>query len=125
MQLALNAATEGIIGARELALMKPTALFQHSARGKLVDQPALTAALTAGRIGAVVLDVFTEEPLPVDDPLLALHDRGDERVSLTPHCAWQSPWTWVRDSQELWLNVGRLVAGEPLRHVVTQGGHEG
>jgi len=124
VQLALNAATEGIIGAREIGLMKSTALFQHSARGKLVDQGALTAALAAGRIGGVALDVFAEEPLPIDDPLLDLHDRGDERVTLTPHCAWQSPWTWVRDSQELWANVDRLVRGEPLRWVVTQAGHE-
>ena len=70
MQLALKPETEGIIGAREIGLMKPTALFINTARGKLVDQPALTDALAAGRIGAVALDVFAEEPLPVDDPLL-------------------------------------------------------
>ena len=119
MQLALNPQTEGIIGAREIGLMKPTALFINTARGKLVDQPALTAALAAGRIGAVALDVFAEEPLPADDPLLDLHDRrGDERVTLTPHNAWQSPWTWVRDSQELWLNVRRSLRGEPIQHLV-------
>jgi phosphoglycerate dehydrogenase-like enzyme len=100
--------------------MKPSTLFINTARGKLVDQPALTEALAAGRIGAVALDVFAEEPLPVDDPLLALHDREDtgERVTLTPHNAWQSPWTWVRDSQELWLNVRRSLRGEPVQHLV-------
>jgi phosphoglycerate dehydrogenase-like enzyme len=120
VQLALKPETEGIIGAREIALMKPTALFINTARGKLVDQPALTDALGAGRIGAVALDVFAEEPLPVDDPLLALHDRegAGERVTLTPHNAWQSPWTWVRDSQELWLNVRRSLRGEPIQHLV-------
>ena len=118
VQLALNPRTEGIIGARELALMRPTALFINTARGKLVDQAALTAALAAGRIGAVALDVFAEEPLPVDDPLLALHDGADERVTLTPHNAWQSPWTWVRDSQELWLNVRRALRGEPIEYLV-------
>ena len=109
VQLALKPETEGIIGSREIGLMKPTALFINTARGKLVDQAALTDALAAGRIGAVALDVFAEEPLPVDDPLLGLHDRADagERVTLTPHNAWQSPWTWVRDSQELWLNARR------------------
>ena len=71
VQLALKPETEGIIGAREIGLMKPTALFINTARGKLVDQPALTEALAAGRIGAVALDVFAEEPLPVDDPLLS------------------------------------------------------
>ena len=118
VQLALNPQTEGIIGPREIGVMKPTALFINTARGKLVDQAALTDALAEGRIGAVALDVFTEEPLPVDDPLLRLHDGADERVTLTPHNAWQSPWTWVRDSQELWLNVRRSLRGEPIQHVV-------
>jgi glyoxylate reductase len=120
VQLALKPETEGIIGAREIGLMKPTALFINTARGKLVDQPALTDALGAGRIGAVALDVFAEEPLPVDDPLLSLHDVIDagERVTLTPHNAWQSPWTWVRDSQERWLNVRHSLRGEPIDHLV-------
>ncbi|HEX5993054.1 MAG TPA: NAD(P)-dependent oxidoreductase [Thermomicrobiales bacterium] len=120
VQLALKPETEGIIGARELGLMKPTALFINTARGKLVDQAALTDALVARRIGAVALDVFAEEPLPVDDPLLTLHDRAEagERVTLTPHNAWQSPWTWVRDSQELWRNVRRSLRGEPIHHLV-------
>ncbi len=118
VQLALNSQTEGIIGAREFRLMKPTALFINTARGKLVDQTALTEALAAGRIGAVALDVFAEEPLPIDDPLLRLHDGADERVTLTPHNAWQSPWTWVRDSQELWLNVRRSLRGKPIHHLV-------
>jgi phosphoglycerate dehydrogenase-like enzyme len=118
VQLALNPRTEGIIGAREIGLMKPTALFINTARGKLVDQVALTEALAAGRIGAVALDVFAEEPPPADDPLLRLHDGADERVTLTPHNAWQSPWTWVRDSQELWLNVRRSLRGEPILHEV-------
>jgi phosphoglycerate dehydrogenase-like enzyme len=118
VQLALNPQTVRIIGAREIGLMKPTALFINTARGGLVDQAALTKALAAGRIGAVALDVFAEEPLPVDDPLLALHDGADERVTLTPHNAWQSPWTWVRDSQELWLNVRRSLRVEPIRHLV-------
>jgi phosphoglycerate dehydrogenase-like enzyme len=119
VQLALNPQTEGIVGAREIGLMKPTALFINTARGMLVDQAALTDALEAKRIGAVALDVFAEEPLPPDDPLLRLHDGADERVTLTPHNAWQSPWTWVRDSQELWLNVRRSLRGEPIEHEVT------
>ncbi len=118
VQLALNAQTEEIVGAREIGLMQPAALFINTARGRLVDQTALTNAVAAGRIGAVALDVFAEEPLPPEDPLLRLHNRGDERVTLTPHNAWQSPWTWVRDSQELWLNVRRSLRGEPIHHLV-------
>lgn len=118
VQLALNEQTQGIIGAREIGLMKPTALFINTARGKLVDQGALTRAVAEGQLGAIALDVYAEEPLPADDPLLRLHDQLGDRVTLTPHCAWQSPWTWIRDSQELWFNVLRSLQGEPLRHLV-------
>jgi len=120
VQLALNDKTQGIIGAREIGLMKPTALFINTARGKLVDQPALTSAVAGGRIGGIALDVYAEEPLPYDDPLLELHDQPGDRVTLTPHCAWQSPWTWVRDSQEIWFNVLRSLNGEPIRHLVSR-----
>lgn len=118
VQLALNSKTHGIIGEREIGLMKPTALFINTARGKLVDQAALTGAVAAGRIGGVALDVFAQEPLPTDDPLLDLHDLPGERVTLTPHNAWQSPWTWVRDSQEIWFNVRRSLNGEPIKFLV-------
>ena len=111
VQLALNTKTAGIIGAREIGLMKSDALFINTARGKLVDQGALTNAVIEQKIGGVALDVFAEEPLPVDDPILSLHDEPSGRVTLTPHCAWQSPWTWVRDSQEIWLNILRSING--------------
>jgi len=118
VQLALNKHTHGIIGEREFFLMKPHALFINTARGKLVDQTALTTAIARNQIGAVALDVYAEEPLPADDPLLDLHDGADERITLTPHNAWQNPWTWVRDSQELWLNVVQAMRGEPVQHLV-------
>ncbi len=118
VQLALNEQTEGIIGAREVGLMKPGALFVNTARGKLVDQPALVAALARGHLGGVALDVFAEEPLPTDDPLHTWHERREGNVALTPHVAWQNPWTWVRDSRELWDNVLRSLRGEPIKHLV-------
>jgi len=118
VQLALNAKTNGIIGEREIGLMKPTSLFINTARGKLVDQAALTRAVANHRIGAVAIDAYAVEPLPIDDPLLDLHDLPGDRVTLTPHCAWQSPWTWVRDSQEIWRNVLRSLNDEPIRHLV-------
>ncbi|MGH2560072.1 MAG: NAD(P)-dependent oxidoreductase [Thermomicrobiales bacterium] len=118
VQLALNEQTEGIIGEREIGLMKPDALFINTARGKLVDQDALTTALQAQRLGGAALDVFFEEPLPPDDPLHDLAERLDANVTLTPHLAWQSPWTWVRDSQCLWYNVLRSLRGEPVEHLV-------
>ena len=118
VQLALNEQTEGIVGEREIGLMKPDALFVNTARGKLVDQAALTRALAEGRLGGAALDVFAEEPLPPDDPLHDLHERLDANVTITPHLAWQSPWTWVRDSHEIWQNVLRSLRGEPIQHLV-------
>ncbi len=118
VQLALNEHTRGIIGERELSLMKPTSLFVNTARGRLIDQPALVRAIENGTIGSAALEVFDEEPLPEDDPLLDLHARFPDRVTLTPHCGSLAPWTWVRDSQELWYDVLRALRGEPARHLV-------
>lgn len=118
VHLALNEATQGIIGAREIGLMKGTALFVNTARGKLVDQAALMDALRAHRLGGAGLDVFAVEPLPPDDPLRALHDDPTYDVTLTPHSAWQSHWTHIRDSQAIWFNVLRVLRGEPAQHLV-------
>jgi phosphoglycerate dehydrogenase-like enzyme len=76
----LDATTRGLIGAAELALMKPTACLVNVARGEIVDQRALAEALRTRRIAAAGLDVFEHEPLPPDDPLLQL-----DNVILTPH----------------------------------------
>ncbi|BCX02801.1 MAG: glycerate dehydrogenase [Candidatus Roseilinea sp.] len=114
VHLALNDQTHKIIGEREIGLMKPTAFFVNTARGRLVDQPALVRALQERRLGGAGLDVFYEEPLPVDDPLHALHEDLSYHVTLTPHDAWQSVWTHVRDSQAIWGNVKRVLNGEPI-----------
>lgn len=119
IQLALNEHTEGIIGAREFGLMKSTALFVNTARGKLVDERALADALEAGMIRAAAIDVFADEPVPADSRLHALHESQPQRVVLTPHSAAQGPWTWIRDSQELWTNVRRVLDGQPAHHLVT------
>jgi phosphoglycerate dehydrogenase-like enzyme len=119
VQLALNEHTRGIIGSRDLSLMKPTSLFVNTARGKLVDQQALVEAIENGLIGGAALEVFEQEPLPEDDPLLDLHARYPSRVTLTPHCGSLSPWTWVRDSQTLWYNLLGFLQGKPVRHLVS------
>jgi len=76
----LTERTHRMIGGRELGLMKPTAFFINVARGEMVDQDALVHCLREGRIAGAGLDVFETEPLPSDDPLLAL-----DNVVLTPH----------------------------------------
>jgi len=76
----LSATTEGLIGARELGLMKPGAILVNIARGRVVDEAALIEALQQKRIGGAGLDVFVQEPLAADSPLLQL-----DNVVATPH----------------------------------------
>ncbi len=119
VHLPINEHTQGIIGEREIAWMKPNALFVNTARGKLVNQPALVTALQERRIGGAGLDVFDPEPLHPDDPLLALAEDLSYHVTITPHSAWQGSWTHVRDSQEIWFNVLRCLRGEPIHFLVS------
>lgn len=76
----LNEETRGLVGARELALMKPTAYFINVARGPIVNEKALFETLAARRIAGAGLDVFEEEPTPADNPILKL-----DNVIVSPH----------------------------------------
>ena len=76
----LSDRSRGLIGAHELGLMKPTAYIVNTARGPIIDENALLAALTERRIAGAGLDVFDIEPLPLDHPLRTL-----DNVVLTPH----------------------------------------
>jgi D-3-phosphoglycerate dehydrogenase len=87
----LNPTSRHIIDAQALALMKPAAVLINAARGPLVDEPALVEALQAGRLAGAALDVFEEEPLPLDSPLRAM-----DNVMLAPHNANASPAAWER-----------------------------
>ncbi len=84
----LNDRTRGLIGEQELAIMKSSALLINVARGGIVDEKALAAALDAEKIGGAALDVFEAEPTPDQNPLL--HLRNPERLLLSPHSAWAS-----------------------------------
>lgn len=84
----LNERTNGLIGERELAMMKPTAFLVNMGRGAIVDEYALAKAVDEGVIAGAGLDVFVREPLPLDHPYL--HMRHPERLSLAPHVAWAS-----------------------------------
>jgi D-3-phosphoglycerate dehydrogenase / 2-oxoglutarate reductase len=72
LHLPLDEGTRGLIGAAELALMRPGAFLVNTARGGLVDEDALAAALHEGRLGGAAFDAFAEEPVPLDSPLLLL-----------------------------------------------------
>jgi len=82
LHLPLSDATKGLIGERELALMKPSAMLINTARGALIDQVALADALDANRLGAFAADVLAQQPPRPGDPLLR-----SARVTLTPHVA--------------------------------------
>lgn len=109
LTLPLTARTRRIIGAEELALMKPSAVLLNIGRGLLIDTEALVDALTAGRLGGAALDVTDPEPLPAEHPLWTLPN-----VLITPHVAGSYPGYDI-DAAELFLeNLRRLLAGEVL-----------
>jgi D-3-phosphoglycerate dehydrogenase len=80
IHMQLSERTRGLIGARELGLMKPTAFLINTSRGPIVEEAALLAALREKRIAGAGLDVFDIEPLPIDHPFRTL-----DNVVLTPH----------------------------------------
>jgi glycerate dehydrogenase len=111
----LNEATRGLIGERELALMKPDALLINTARGGLVDSHALAAALKAHRLGGAGIDVLPQEP-PVDgDPLL---DPDIPNLLLTPHVAWAAREARQRCLDEIAANVRDFLLGGRRGRVV-------
>jgi len=107
----LTEATRGLIGARELEAMKPDAWLVNIARGPIVDEGALVAALRSRRIGGAVLDVFDTEPLPPDHPLWSL-----DNVVVTPHIS--GPSTPAEIGPIFADNLRRYLAGRSLRHTV-------
>ena len=102
----LNDHTRGFLDAGKLGLLKPGAIFINTARGAIVDEAALVAALEAGRIGHAGLDVFAEEPLPAGHPLTRL-----DNVTLTAHAAFAT-----REASERLLRMAlELLAEERTR----------
>lgn len=106
----LDASSVGLIGAADIAAMKPTAILVNTARGPLVDEAALLAALHAGRIGGAGLDVFDREPLPADSPW-----RQAPRTVLTPHLGYVTDDTYRRFFAEAHECVAAWAAGAPIR----------
>jgi D-3-phosphoglycerate dehydrogenase len=99
----LNPTSEHLISAETLAMMKPTAVLINTARGPIVNEADLVAALQQGKIGGAGLDVFEHEPLPKDSPLLEM-----DNVMLAPHNSNSSPMAWERVH---WNTVRNLLIG--------------
>jgi phosphoglycerate dehydrogenase-like enzyme len=105
--------THHLLGAPQLAKMKPTAFLVNVARGSLVDQDALIAALERRAIGGATLDVASPEPLPPESPLWSL-----ENLFITPHVSGISERIWVRQGDLLIDNLERWFSGQALRNQV-------
>jgi D-3-phosphoglycerate dehydrogenase len=99
----LNPTSFHLMNARTFSLMKPTAVLVNTARGPVVDEAALAAALKAGTIAGAALDVFEVEPLPEDSPLLKM-----DNILLAPHNANSSPAAWERVH---WNTIRNLLDG--------------
>ena len=111
----LTDATRGLIGARELNLMKPDALLINTARGALIDGAALAAALKAGRLGGAGIDVLPQEPPQSGEPLL---DSQIPNLMLTPHIAWAAREARQRCIDEMAANIRDFRSGGRRGRVV-------
>ncbi|MBL0346963.1 phosphoglycerate dehydrogenase [Candidatus Villigracilis affinis] len=104
----LNPTSHHLINAKTLSMMKNTAILINTARGPIVEEPALVAALRSGQVGGAALDVFEYEPLPKDSPLLKM-----DNVMLAPHNSNSSPTAWERIH---WNTIKNLVTGLGLEY---------
>lgn len=104
----LNPTSHHLVNANTLARMKSSAVLINTARGPIVDETALVAALSSGQIGGAALDVFEFEPLPLDSPLLKM-----DNVMLAPHNSNSSPTAWERIH---WNTIKNLVEGLGLKY---------
>ncbi len=110
--VALGPQTAGLLDARRLALLPAQAVVVDAARGGIVDEDALAAAVESGRIAAAALDVFATEPLPAGSPL-----RRSDRILLSPHAAGVTTQSQSRIVAVTLDNLRRAMAGEPVRNV--------
>ena len=111
----LNDQTRGLVNQDLLSLMKPTAYLVNTARGAIINQEHLLAALQQGFLAGAALDVFANEPLPADDPLTAL-----DNVILTPHAMAWSDDLYDGNSRGACQNILDVFQGQIPQYVVNQ-----
>ena len=104
--------TTGLIGARELAMMKPGAILIQGSRGGVVDETALAEALQGGRLGGAAVDVYSTEPPAADNPLLALEGEAAQRILFTPHVAGVTRQSTAFLCRAAWRNIERVFSGK-------------
>ncbi len=110
IHMVLGDRSRGLVTARELALMKPTAFIVNTSRGPIIVEKALIAALGERRIAGAGLDVFDVEPLPLDHPFRKL-----DNVVITPHLGYVSEQNYRRYFPDIVENIRAFIAGAPVR----------
>ena len=110
VHVVLSGRTRGLVGAREIGLMKPAAVLVNTSRGPIVDEQALIAALEAGVIAGAGLDVFDQEPLPADHPLRRLPN-----TVVTPHIGGRTRENFIARYKDSLEDVQAWLAGKPVR----------
>ena len=111
----LTDSTRSLLGSKEFALMKPTAILVNTCRGPVVDETALHHALTKGQIAGAGLDVLIEEPPPANHPIFSLPN-----VTLTPHSAGPTWENWTARFRNGVDNIQRVASGERPRWVIPE-----
>jgi phosphoglycerate dehydrogenase-like enzyme len=110
VHLILSDRSRGLIGARELGLMKPTAYLVNTSRGPIVDEPALIQALENRTIAGAALDVFDVEPLPLNHPLRRL-----DNIVITPHLGYVTDETYRVFYGDALEDIQAFLKGQPVR----------
>ena len=108
--MVLSQRSRGLVGAADLALMKPTAYLINTSRGPIVDEAAMLAALRDKKIGGAGLDVFDVEPLPKDHPL-----RKMDNVVITPHLGYVSLKNYQNYFAGVVEDIRGFIDGKPVR----------
>jgi D-3-phosphoglycerate dehydrogenase len=106
----LSARTKGLIGAAELALMKPTAYFINTSRGPVADEKAIEAALKAKKIAGAAIDTYDVEPLPIEHPFRYL-----DNIVITPHLGYVTDENYHRFYGQMVENIRAWLDGKPIR----------
>jgi phosphoglycerate dehydrogenase-like enzyme len=109
LHIRLTSQSRGILTREKLALMKPDALFVNAARAALTDEAALVEMLETGRLWGAALDVYSEEPLPPNHPLLSLPN-----VVLTPHVGWVAEASYAVFIKDVVGNILAYLDGGPV-----------
>ncbi len=111
--------TQGMVDADFLAKMKPDSILINTARGEIVDNEALVAALEAGSIAAAGLDTVAPEPVELDNPLINMSEAAMSRVVFSPHIGGVTEGMFYRAHRTVWENVARVIAGETPINIVS------